>query len=159
MDKRRFFSKPYIVFFIILFVFPCISKDVICADWTSIEKMKEASWYYDAESIRFLRNNIILVWAKIIPDDEDDRIRHLKRRKKEQIGLQHNYSYSLILNEINCEDKTTKMLQIIEYNNKGEVIKIQYISNRVIQYNVPGSIEDRFQKTICSLKDLKKKRR
>jgi hypothetical protein len=132
---------------------------VIGADWTSVERMKESSWYYDAESIRFLRNNIILVWAKIIPDDEDARMRHLKRRKKEQIWFQHNYSYSLILNEINCEDKTTNMLQIIEYNNKGEVIKIQYISNRVIQYNVPGSIEDRFQKTICSLKDVKKKRR
>jgi hypothetical protein len=159
MDKRRFFSKPYIVFFISLFVFPCISKDVICADWTSIEKMKEASWYYDAESIRFLPRNIIMVWAKIVPDDEDARMKHSKRSKKEQTVVSHNYAYSLILNEINCEDKTTKMLQIIEYNNKGEVLKIQYISNRVLQYNVPGSVGDRFQKTICSLKDLSKKKR
>jgi hypothetical protein len=159
MDKRRSFSKAYIVFFISLFVLLCASKDVLGADWTSIEKMKEASWYYDAESMRFLRNNIILVWAKIVPDVEDARVRQLKRRKKEQIAVERNYLYSLILNEINCEDKTTKILQIIEYNNKGEVIKIQYISNRVLQYNVPGSIEDRFQKTVCSLKDSKKKKR
>ena len=158
MDKRRFFSKPYIVFFIILFVLLCISKDVIGANWKFVGQTEEFSWYYDAESINLLQNDI-RVLVKYIPNDEDARLRYLESRQKKQIGLPDNYSHSLFLYEVNCEDKTIKTLIITEYTNEEEIIKSENMSNPAPIYTVPGSIGYKIQKTICSLKDSKKKRR
>jgi hypothetical protein len=144
MDKHRFFSRLYIIFFISLSVLLCVSKDVISADWIFIGKAdNNGSWYYDTESINFLPNNIIQVWAKHIPTEVAAR----------------RYVYSLTLWEVNCEDNTLNILAVMDYNDKDEVIYSEKAPKPNPDYIVLGSIGYVLQKTICLTKDLKKKRR
>lgn len=141
MDKHRFFSMLYIVFFISMFVSLYISKDVISADWTFVGKAKNnGSWYYDAESISFLPNNIIQVWAKHIPNEAATR----------------RYVYSLTLWEVNCKDNTLNILAVMAYNDKDEAIYSEKAPKPNPDYIVPASIGYVMQKTVCSLEDLKK---
>jgi hypothetical protein len=140
MDKRRFFSKLYIVLLTCLLILPC-SKDVISADWIFIGKAENnGSWYYDAESINFLPNNIIRVWAKHIPNEAAAR----------------RFVYSLTLWEVICKDNTLNILAVMDYNYKDELIYSEKAPKPNPDYIVPASIGYVMQKTVCSLKDLKK---
>jgi len=141
MDKRRLFSTLYIVFFVSLFILLCVSKKVISADWTFIGQAENNdSWYYDADNINFLPNNIIRVWAKHIPN-EDAALR---------------YAYSLLLYEVNCKDNTLTILAVMDYNDDDELIYSVQPAKPAPDYIVSDSIGYIFHKTICSLKDLKK---
>jgi len=153
MDKRRFFSKFYFVLLTCLLMLSC-SKDVNSADWTYCCKSQETKYYYDAESINFLPKNIIRVWMITIPRSGDERLSSIPERRKSYPAA---WSYEKALLEINCIDNTWSILALTLYNDKDKVIQSTKSPKPYPEYAEPDSTPDLINKTICSLKDSKKK--
>jgi hypothetical protein len=159
MNKRRLFSKPYIVFFISLFVLLCVSKDVISADWRYCCGSKDFEYYYDKDSINFLPNNIIRVWIKIIPESEEDRVTHIQNERKTDPTIPDNWGYSKGLIEFNRKNKTYTCIESIDLSIKGKIIKSDTSKNPSHEYIPPETMVEKLCKIVCVKKDLKKERR
>jgi hypothetical protein len=159
MDKRRFFSKLYIVLLTCLLILPC-SKDANGADWTWFGKGQNSFllFFYDSESINFLSNNIIRVWVKIIPESEEDRVRYIQDTRKEDQTIPDNWGFSTSLFEINCKNKTYTCIQSTTYSIKNELIKSD-IAKYPYKEITPETIMETLSKIVCAKKDLKKERR
>jgi len=139
------------------------SKNGAC--WVSIGGSKDMTWYYDAERIKFLPNNIIRVWVKTSPNDEDARLKVLERNEKRarKFGIPYdeakyaNYAYTTTLYAINCKDNTQDILASSDYNDESETISSVKVVKKDPVYVIPDFIAEFLNKTICSLKDSKKK--
>jgi len=156
MDKCGFFPKFYFALLTCLLMLPC-SKDLDGADWTYCCKAKETKYYYDAESINFLPKNIIRVWMITIPRSEDERLNSMQERRKPYPALPDTWSYEKALLEINCIDNTWSILALTLYDDKDKVIQSTKSPKPHPEYAEPGSMPDLINKTICSLKNSKKK--
>jgi len=156
MNKHRFFPKFYFVLLACCLMSPG-SRDVNGADWTYCCKAKEAKYYYDAESINFLPKNVVRVWMVTIPRSEDERLSSIQERRKSYPALPDTWSYDKALLEINCVDDTWSILALTLYDDKDKVIRSTKSPKPHPEYAEPGSMPDLINKTICSLKDPKKK--
>jgi hypothetical protein len=157
MDK--FFPKSYIVFFISLFVLLCVSQDVFGADWRYCCGLKNSEYYYDKDSVNFLPNSIIRVWVKIIPESEEDRVRHIQDVRNTDPTIPDNWGHSKGLVEINCKDKTFACIKSIDNSTNGKLIKSDTAKNPSHEYIPPETMSEELYKSVCVKKTLKKKKR
>jgi hypothetical protein len=158
MDKRRFFSRLYFVLLTCLLILPC-SKDVSGADWMPYFKGDNLSYFYDAQGISFLPNNIIRVWTKCIPKSEEDRVQYIHNIRKMAPNISDNWSSSQVLYEINCKNRTFTVIQVYEYDTEDNVITIASIKGPPISDISPDTMMEDLYKIVCPKKDPKKKGR
>ncbi|MEN6320517.1 MAG: surface-adhesin E family protein [Syntrophaceae bacterium] len=160
MHNRRFFSKCYIVLFACLLMLPCYSKDVIAAEGIQYFKGKDGvSFFYDIRSIQYLPENSIRVLIKIIPGDEESRLREITIMRKSDPTVSDKWSSETNLWEINCQNRTQKLITFTEYDKKNKVIRSKTSNNPTFHYIMPESMMEALYIKVCSKKNLKKKRR
>jgi hypothetical protein len=156
MNKRRFLSKFYFVLFTCLLILPC-SKDVNGADWRLYFKgTGDVLFFYEADSINVLSNNIIRVLTKGIPQDEEGRMREITYRRNKGVTVPDDWSYTIDLWEINCKNRTSKILNVTSYTTNNEVISSTALSKHPsLEYISPDTMMEFLLKAVCTKKNLK----
>jgi hypothetical protein len=133
----------------VLIVFTFFHAESWGADWREYAQTKEADvLYYDADSIRQVSKDKIQVWEK--------RIYSSKGAEKEVARFGEKYrelGYSLILCEIDCAERTLKLLQANDYSRNGE--NLGSFGEVKIQYAVPDSVGEDLLNTVCKRRDVK----
>jgi hypothetical protein len=66
-------------------------------------------------------------------------------------------SYQLSLQECNCTNYSSKLLSLVEYGEKGEVLSTENYQKPEISYSAPGSVSYSYISDICSRYNKKKK--
>ena len=159
MDKHRFFSRLYFVLLTCLLILPC-SKDASGAEWIYYgEQDGGLQGYYDKESLIYLPNNSIRVFQKAIPKDEESRVGYLMKLRKADPKIPDNCSYATTLFEINCKNRSYKILEITEYNANDEIVDSTHTENPSTNYLLPDSMVQKLYIAVCVKKDSKKKER
>ena len=147
MDKRKFLSRFCIVMFTCMLMLPCYAKDVNGADWIRYGKGESGNeLFYDIQSIDYIPNNSVRVLVKMITEDEDSRAREIAEWRKGYPAFPDNFSYSTFLYEINCKDRTFKVLQGATYNTKSEIIIATTIEHPVLENISPESMMEGLHK-------------
>ena len=161
MNKRRFFSGFRIVLFACMLMLPCFSNDVKGEDWRLYFKgTDDVVFFYDSDSIHLEPNNVIQVLTKSKPGDEEGRMREITYRRNKGVNVPDDWSYTIDLWEINCKNKTSKILSVTSYNTNNEVIRSTVLSQHPsLDYISPGTMMEYLYKAVCTRKGLKKKKR
>ncbi len=154
MDKRRFFSRLYFVLLTCLLILPW-SKDVSSAEWEAYYETDDMLFSYDAEIINFLPNNIIRVWIKMIPKSEEARVRNIQFMRNANMNVPNNWGHELNLDEINCKNKTMRVIKRTLYSIKDELIKSYTTKNSSPDYITPETMEEELSTRVCGKKDTK----
>ena len=140
-----------LVLFLLLSVNPGAGSDI---DWKFFSESNTNRWYYDTKSVTPSNKNLIKVWAKGLTKDQkgiDEKIKLLKKFGGETMGYE-NYSYTLNLFEIDCENKKNRILSVKDYDKKGNGLQTVTIENYSWDYVAPGTIIDNLFKEICPKK-------
>jgi hypothetical protein len=155
-DMRNTFGV-IIVLLTCLLILPC-SKDVNGADWIRFGKGEGGNeLFYDIQSINYLPNSSVRVLVKMIPEDEESRVRERAEWRKGYSEFPDNFSYSTFLYEINCKDRTFKVLEGATYNKENETIIDTTIEYPRLDNISPESMMEGLYKIVCEEKDSKKK--
>jgi hypothetical protein len=151
-DMRNTFGV-IIVLLTCLLILPC-SKDVSGADWIRYGKGESGNeLFYDIQSINYLPNSSVRVLVKMIPEDEESRVREIAEWRKGYSAFPDNFSHSTFLYEINCKDRTFKVLQGATYNKENKKIIATTIEHPVLDNISPESMMGGLYKIVCVEKD------
>jgi len=99
------------------------------------------------------------MWTKSTPTSEEGRAKEVMNLRTVDPTIPYNYSYSTILYEINCKDRTFKALYVATYNTEHKILSSTYMTNRSLARILPESMMDELSKIVCVKKDLKKEKR
>lgn len=129
---------------ILVFVLSIISMGgVYGADWKFYGSCEIYWGYYDAQGIAHPSKNIVRVWQ---------RWNFKEKGIMEWVGKLgkdfENLNYGISLLEINCVEKTCRVLSANYYDNKGKVI-LSNSSPDEWDFIVPESIGEGLYKEIC----------
>jgi hypothetical protein len=160
MDTKRFLPKCYVAVLICLLMSPCFSNNAHGEDWKLyFEADNGILFYYDAESIKFLTPNIIHVWIKNFPPNEEVRINYIRTLRKKEPTFPDNVKYTTALAEINCTRKTYTHLQVTAYSLQDEAVLSETIQDPPIEIVHPDSMVSALHKVVCAKKEGKKKKK
>jgi hypothetical protein len=124
------------------------------ADWIRYGKGESGNeLFYDIQSINYLPNSSVRVLVKMIPEDEESRVREIAEWRKGYSAFPDNFSHSTFLYEINCKDRTFKVLQGATYNKENETIIATTIEHPVLDNISPESMMGGLYKIVCVEKD------
>jgi hypothetical protein len=103
--------------------------------------------YIDKDRITEVSPSVKRVWRKfIIPAKV-----MIDLRKKSALPLTgySSFSHSLSLWEINCKNKTTRILSYFDYDKKGIVLDSRGYDNLEMIPIIPGSFDERCYEAVC----------
>ena len=123
-------------------------------DWKFFSESSTNRWYYDAKKIIPLNKHLVKVWAKGVTKDQkgiDEKIKLLKKFGGLTMGYE-NYSYTLNLFEIDCENNKHRIISVKDYDKKGNGLQTVTIENYPWDFIAPGTIIDNLSKEICPKK-------
>jgi len=111
-------------------------------NWIFLGFDKEGSaYFYYVEKVEqpyiFLKEKVVRMWVKKIFSNE------AKQKHPEFQGV----DYQIMLEKINCTDKTFEIVKTINYASDGSVIKESWRSKW--DYIVPGSMERQLWWEVC----------
>ncbi|MGZ3578173.1 MAG: surface-adhesin E family protein [Syntrophales bacterium] len=156
MDKRRLFSRLCFGVLTFLLILPC-SMDANGTDWIRYGKGDRGKeFFYDAQDINYLPHNSVQVPVKMVPGDGESRLREITEWRKGYPAFPDNFSYSTFLYEINCSDRTFKVLQGATYNTNNEIIIATTIEHPLLEYISPASMMEGLHNRVCVKQDLRK---
>ena len=160
MDIKRCLPKFSAAVLICLLISPCFSNDAHGEDWKLyFEGDNGMLFYYDAESMKFFTPNIVHVWIKNFPPNEEVRLKYIQAMRKKEPTFPDNVRYSTALAEINCERNTYTSLQVTAYSVQDEVVISETIKDPPIETVSPDSMVSALQKVVCARKEVKKKKK
>jgi len=113
------------------------------ADWRPYAISGEGLFYYDAEGITRPSKNIVRVWAKIVFTEES--VKNIVNK----FGVEFsNLKESRDLLEINCKDKTIRILSFTYFATDGKVIFSNEFGEKP-SYIAPETINEFLYKEVC----------
>ena len=114
------------------------------ADWKQVRSTNSATLYYDTEEITHPTKDIVKVLTKWAYTEKGIK------NAKEIFGENYkNLSYSIKSYEINCKDKTSRILSITDYNKDGSVIPSNSKTNAEWSRISPESVLESLYKMVC----------
>jgi hypothetical protein len=114
------------------------------ADWKRVRSTGSAIVYYDAKEITPASQNILKVSTKWAYTEKGIK------NAKEVFGKNYeNLSYSIKSYEINCKDKTSRILSITDYNKDGSIISSDSKTNPEWSHIIPESFLESLYKMVC----------
>ncbi len=114
------------------------------ADWKQIRSTNSATLYYDTEEITHPSKDIVKVLTKWVYTEKGIK------NAQEMFGKNYkNLSYSTKSYEINCKDKTSRILSITDYNKDGTVISSDIKTNAEWSRVSPESALESLYKMVC----------
>lgn len=141
------------------------------ADWKLYAETPNYNFYYNADSMapRFLKDihlledmqrmlnfvmkNTVKVWTK--RSIKNDMGRTLQLQEHKRLGLSvkgyENYQHTLSLKELNCRDKTVRLLLEADYTEDGNILGKEETPYAALKPVAPESNDDLLHKTLCSI--------
>ena len=114
------------------------------ADWKQVRSTGSATLYYDTEEITHPSKDIVKVLTKWAYTEKGIK------NAKEIFGENYkNLSYSIKSYEINCKDKTSRILSITDYNKDGSVIPSNSKTNAEWSRISPETVLESLYKMVC----------
>ncbi len=160
MDNRKLFSRFYFVVLICLLIVPCSAKSVHGEEWEIyFEADNGMLFYYDVASIKFLTPNIVHVWIKNFPPNEEARLNYIQTLRKKEPTFPDNIKYTAALVEINCKSKTFTSLQVTAYSIQDEVVISETMQDPPIEIVPAESMMNALQRAVCAKREVKKKKK
>jgi hypothetical protein len=114
------------------------------ADWKFCAQNDSGNWFYDAEGITRLSNNIIRVWIKTVHTEKG-----VISIVAEYGSRYENLEQSLGLFEFNCLDKMGRVLAQTHYSKSGKVIDSQQDNTAKWEFFAPGTNMEGLYKAVC----------
>jgi hypothetical protein len=93
--------------------------------------------------------NVVQVWGRRVFSDEG-RKEFIKDRIDNGLTVEgmDKLEHFNILYEINCDEKTDRVLSVVTYDTDGKVVSSSVVET-TWEYIVPNSIGDTFRKKVC----------
>lgn len=114
------------------------------ADWKQVRSTNSATLYYDTEEITHPTKDIVKVLTKWAYTEKGIK------NAKEIFGKNYeNLSYSIKSYEINCKDKTSRILLITDYNKDGTVISSDSKTNPEWSRISSETVLESLSKMVC----------
>jgi len=114
------------------------------ADWKQVRSTGSAILYYDTEEITYPSKDVVKVLTKWAYTEKGIK------NAQEIFGKNYgNLGYSTKSYEINCKDKTSRILSITDYNKDGTVILSNSKTNAEWSRISPESVLDSLYKMVC----------
>src|SRR4030042_3927136 len=114
------------------------------ADWKQVRSTGSAILYYDTEEITHPSKDIVKVLTKWAYTEKGIK------NAKEIFGEKYeNLSYSIKSYEINCKDKTSRILSITDYNKEETVISSDRKTNPEWSRISPATVLESLSKMVC----------
>jgi len=128
-----------IVLCIICFAVPSIS-----AEWTHIPY---TDWWFDSASkLKVNNSGVVDAWIKkVYLPSSLEKIKAINRGQRDY----NNYSHSIDLYKINCDDNMSAVQVYKDYNLDGTLI-FSDNRNEPLEPVTPGTVNDEIVKTVCS---------
>ncbi len=116
------------------------------ADWRLYDSNDLRQSYYNADRITRPSKNIVRVWVRW--NFTEKGVKDMVRNVGEKL---EKLEYSISLNEINCAEKTNRLLSSLYYDNNGKMIYSISSSKLPTEwlFIVPESNADNLYKKIC----------
>jgi hypothetical protein len=160
MNTKRRLPRFYVVVLICLLSSPCLSNIAYAENWKLyFEADNGMLFYHDAESIKYPTQNIVHVWIKNFPPNEEVRLNYIQAMRKKEPTFPENVKYTTALVEINCEKKTYTCLRLKVYGVKDEVVISEAIQEPPIEIVSAEAMVAALYKVACAKKEVKKKKK
>jgi hypothetical protein len=101
----------------------------------------------DKDSIKEVSRSVKTVMRKFIIPSQT--MINLRKESSLPIKGYSNYSYSMSLWEINCKNKTIRLLVYYDYDKKGNQLDSHGYDNLNMIPIIPGSFDDYSYKVVC----------
>lgn len=114
------------------------------ADWRVYARSEFGSYYYDAENVNRFRKDFIRVWQKVVLGNRGTA------NLVNELGKEYENVYeAIILREIDCVDKKSRILELTFCSEEGRVIKKE--SYKPIGWDsiLPDSVDDMLHQAVC----------
>ncbi len=107
-------------------------------------------YYYDNNSITNVNPESFKVWTKVEYSniEKDKLIQGKKYQGSPTAGLENLY-YTIRRIELDCENNTSKNLNEVEYDNKGQVLDDFSFPDAEREKIPPSSVNELLLKTVC----------
>ena len=122
-------------------------------DWEIFHESKDGvDSYYNVNLIRYTSKDTVEVWTKIfVSDDEKNMMTEHMTKDGYPLNGWDRWRYSLCLIEINCNERSSRRIQVTYYDDKGKVLD-SGLSKRVGNWEliVPDSLGGNLLKKVCN---------
>ena len=119
--------------------------------WVELAKMRDAVYFYKPEQIK-KDGDVIKVWIKNVPANESTRLAVIERNtaiyKKTKFDFS-DYSYALVLWNIDCAEQKIRIISLANYSRTGKVIAARDLEGRAWNNIVPDSLGEHFATVLC----------
>jgi hypothetical protein len=94
-------------------------------------------------------NDVVQLWEKLVFSDEG-RKEFIQDRKENGLSVEgmDKLEHFNTLHEINCNEKTGRVLSVVTYDTDGKIISSSVVETKW-EYIGPDSIGDSFRKKVC----------
>lgn len=121
------------------------------AEWTLFVEDHAFKHFYDRQSIVHTPSGIVRVAVKVDPKGKEGRDFLLNVRKRIGLKLEgyDHYGFSLTVMEIDCPNRSKRLLQSDDYNERGEQLDAVSPPNPKWAPITPDSVHGLYQKYFC----------
>lgn len=139
-------SLPFLI--IILLITPVMASS---DEWVEYDMSKNGNIYsYNKVNIKHRTKNIVQVWIKEVFSDEG-REKIIQPLSKGGLTTEEweKLSHTLVLDEIDCKKRKSRILSITYYNTDGKGFFIHSYDKAEWDYIVPRSMMNTLRKKVC----------
>ena len=135
----------------LLAAFLVLQGPVFGTDWTLCSENEFLFLYFKASGITRSEEGLIKVWVKYVPKGQKGREfwAHIRNLEKIPMKQFQGYAYSVVLYELNCQDKVYRLISGIDYNRENRMLAEMPLSKWKPVY--PDSLIETLQQAVCPL--------
>ena len=120
------------------------SIEVLGVDWRVYARSEFGSYYYDSENVSRFRKDFMRVWQKIVLSNGGTA------NLAGELGKEYENVYeAIILREIDCVHKRSRILEITFYSEEGKVMKGESYKPVAWDFIIPDSVDDVLHQVVC----------
>jgi hypothetical protein len=157
MQNKKFYLLILLLTIIISFPSICFSEFKTIKErsdkWILFGKSDVGIHYYDKSSIKIVSSKIIKVLTKVrLSKVEKNKVIQERIKNKLSTDGWEELNEQIMLNELDCVNKTYKINKLSDYNYQGTIINDLDFSNTEMEPVIPESINEGLLKITCTNK-------
>jgi hypothetical protein len=165
---KKTLSAKFIILILVLSISVQFSKSE-GAEWELYAENQNFSFYFDTTGIKKLkeidlildhfRKRIAKVWTRRVTKGENGKNWQIQENKRLGLSVQgyENYEFTMYSKEINCRDKTVRVLSEADYTKDWNLLaksETPYVEWKPI---IPGYADEFLHKVLCNTETQKEK--
>ena len=143
-------KKSWLVLFAIVWTgLLMVAGPVRGADWKLCSENEFLSLYFDATRLTRQENDAVKVWVKYVPKGKKGREfwAHIRNLDKIPMKRFQHYGSSVVLYELNCNDKVYRLISGIDYDRENRMLAEMTLSSWKPIY--PDSLMETLLPALC----------